>query len=85
VSYRLTEADAVQVWRRRLAGEAQHKIAAAFDVNPGRIAEVLSGKKFPNARAIAFGGLSELTIEHKENILHQETRLGQESRRAGEK
>jgi hypothetical protein len=38
-------------------------------VNPGRIAEVLSGKRFPNARVIALARNSGLTVEHRENIL----------------
>ena len=50
--------DAIQIWRRRLAGEAQHVLAADYQVNPGRIAEVLSGKRFPNARLIALGNLT---------------------------
>jgi hypothetical protein len=53
VSRRLTIDDAVQIWRRRAQGEAQHVLAAAYGVNPGRIAEVLSGKRHPEARAIA--------------------------------
>jgi hypothetical protein len=69
VSSQLTEADAVDIWRRRLAGEAQHVLAAAYNVNPGRIAEVLSGKRFPNARSIALAGNSGLTREQSENIL----------------
>lgn len=48
-SRKLTLADAREIWRRRLAGEAQHQIAAVFDVNPGRISEILSGKRFPEA------------------------------------
>lgn len=52
-SYRLTFADAVEIWKRRFQGEYQHRIAAAFDVNPGRIAEVLTGKKFPGSREAA--------------------------------
>jgi hypothetical protein len=69
VSARLTEADAVEIWRRRHSGEAQHILAAEFNVNPARIAEVLSGKRFPNARAIALARSSDLTLEHRENIL----------------
>jgi hypothetical protein len=71
VSARLTETDAIKIWRRRLHGEAQHVIAADFGVNPGRIAEVLSGKRFPNARFIALAGNSDLTLEHKENNILQ--------------
>ncbi len=53
VSRHLTLSDAVQIWQRRAEGEAQHVLAAAYHVNPGRVAEVLSGKRFPEARAIA--------------------------------
>ncbi len=56
VSPRLTLEDAVEIWRRRWLGEAQHDIAAAFHVNPGRVSEVLSGKLFPEARDIALKG-----------------------------
>jgi hypothetical protein len=52
-SYRLTFEDAVEIWRRFLAGEFQHRIAAAFDVNPGRISEVIKGHKFPGSREFA--------------------------------
>jgi hypothetical protein len=40
-SYKLTFEDAKQVWRRHRAGEYQNRIAALFDVNPGRVNEVL--------------------------------------------
>jgi hypothetical protein len=53
VSRQLTLDDAVQIVIRRARGEAQHVLAAAYGVNPGRIAEVLSGKRFPEARAMA--------------------------------
>lgn len=55
VSARLTEADAIEICQRRLAGEAQHVLAAAYNVNPGRISEILSGKNFPSARLLVFG------------------------------
>jgi hypothetical protein len=55
VSRNLTREDAVQIWLRRATGEAQHVLAAEYGVNPGRIAEMLSGKRFPTARAVAFG------------------------------
>jgi transcriptional regulator with XRE-family HTH domain len=45
--------DAVEIWNRRSAGEAQHKIAAAFDVNQGRISEILSGRRYPAAKRLA--------------------------------
>ncbi|HTV90955.1 MAG TPA: hypothetical protein VME41_18230 [Stellaceae bacterium] len=69
ISVHLTEADAIQIWRRRLNGEAQHVLAADFNVNPGRIAEVLSGRRFPNARAFALAQNPDLNPERIENIL----------------
>ena len=56
VSHRLTLEDAIEIHRRRWLGEAQHVLAAAFHVNPGRISEVLSGKLFPEAKMIALKG-----------------------------
>ena len=50
---RLTFEDAVEIWKRFWNGEYQHRIAAAFDVNPGRISEVIKGRKFPGSRDIA--------------------------------
>lgn len=55
-SPRLTLNDAVEIHRRRWLGEAQHDIAAAFHVNPGRVSEILNGKRFPEARDIAMKG-----------------------------
>jgi hypothetical protein len=52
VSRRLTLPDAIEIWRRRLNGEAQHVLAAEYKVNPGRIAEVLSGVRFPEAKSL---------------------------------
>jgi hypothetical protein len=34
-------------------GDAIHVIAAGFRVNPARIAEVLSGKRFPEAEELS--------------------------------
>jgi hypothetical protein len=45
-SRKLTAADAALIKKRLKAGEFQHRIAADFDVNPGRIAEIKTGKKF---------------------------------------
>jgi len=56
VSRKLTPQDTVEIWRRRLKGEAQHVLAAEFGVNPGRIAEVLTGKRYPEAKGIAEAG-----------------------------
>lgn len=53
VSRHLTLNDAIEICRRRSSGEAQHKIAAAYDVNQGRISEIPSGKRFPAARRLA--------------------------------
>lgn len=52
-SRHLTLSDAIEIWRRRSAGEAQHKIAATYDVNQGRISEILSGRRFPAAKRLA--------------------------------
>lgn len=53
ISQHLTLNDAIEIWRRRSSGEAQHKIAAAYDVNQGRISEILSGRRFPAAKGLA--------------------------------
>jgi hypothetical protein len=45
--------DAVAIHRRRAGGQVQHRIAAAYDVNQGRISEFLSGKRFPAAKRLA--------------------------------
>jgi hypothetical protein len=55
-SRKLTLENAVEIWRRRWLGESQHSLAAAFSVNPARIAEVLSGRKFPESKALALQG-----------------------------
>ena len=44
-SRRLTFDDAIKVWAMFRAGEFQHRIAAYFDVNPGRVNEVVKGKR----------------------------------------
>ncbi|HEY5208699.1 MAG TPA: hypothetical protein VIJ42_04550 [Stellaceae bacterium] len=55
-SPRLTLADAANVWLMRWQGMCQHDIAATFHVNPGRINEVLKGKRFPEAEVLARKG-----------------------------
>lgn len=45
----LTLEDAVSIHRRSALGEAQHVIAAAYAVNQGRVSEILSGKRWPQA------------------------------------
>lgn len=52
-SYRMTFADAVEVWRKYLAGEYQNRIAAIFDVNQGRISEILTGKAHQGSETAA--------------------------------
>lgn len=52
-SYSLTFDDAVEIWIRHHKGEFQHRIAAALDVNPGRVNEVLKGKRHPASREAA--------------------------------
>ena len=49
----LTLADAIEIWRRIKAGEFLNRIAADFDVNPGRISEIKTGKRFPGSEALA--------------------------------
>ena len=39
-----------EMWRLKREGHLQNRIAAVVDVNPGRVSEVLAGKKFPEAR-----------------------------------
>lgn len=58
----LTVNDAIEIWNRRSAGEAQHKIAAAYEVNQGRISEILSGKRFPAAKTLAQNSRFDLGI-----------------------
>lgn len=50
---RLSFEDAVQIWLRYWAGEYQHRIAAAFNVNQGRISEIVNGRRFVGSREIA--------------------------------
>jgi predicted XRE-type DNA-binding protein len=50
---RLSFEDAVDIWLRRWAGQFQHAIAAIYEVNQGRINEVLKGKLHPGSEKIA--------------------------------
>jgi hypothetical protein len=52
-TYALTFDDAVDIWIRHWNGEFQHRIAATFDVNPGRVNEVLKGTKHAGSREAA--------------------------------
>lgn len=56
-SRRLSFVDAVEIWKLRLRGEFQNRIAALFDVNPGRVNEVLKGHKHPGSEQAARGAL----------------------------
>lgn len=51
VSEPLTREIAAAIWRlARESDLAQHEIAAALHINQGRVSEVLSLKRFPEAR-----------------------------------
>jgi hypothetical protein len=52
-SMHLSFDDAVEVWHLHHAGWFQHRIAAKFDVNPGRISDILKERKHPGSRAAA--------------------------------
>ncbi len=45
----LTLKDAIEILKLRKQGHFQNRIAAKFDVNPGRISEIVKGKRFPEA------------------------------------
>lgn len=49
----LTLESAIEIWRMHWRGLCQHDIAVAFGVNQGRISEVLTGKRFPEAKSLA--------------------------------
>jgi hypothetical protein len=58
-SRRLTYEDAIDVWKLRATGLFQHQIAARFEVNPGRINEILKEKKHQGSReAAGTGGIN---------------------------
>lgn len=52
-TYTLTFDNAVDIWIRHWNGEFQHRIAAVFDVNPGRVNEVLKGSRHVGSREAA--------------------------------
>jgi hypothetical protein len=52
-SHKLTFEDAVAVWIRHWDGEFQNRIAARFDVNPGRVNEVLKQRVHFGSKAAA--------------------------------
>lgn len=47
---------AVKIWRMSLYDFCQHQIAAELNLNQGRISEVLTRKRFPEAEALALKG-----------------------------
>lgn len=48
-SRRLSFEDAIEIHRRLRRGEFVNRVAAHFDVNPGRITEVKKGIKHPGS------------------------------------
>jgi len=54
-SHRLTFQDAIDIWRRFWSGEYQHRIAADFDVNPGRVNEVIKERRHKGSKEAARG------------------------------
>ena len=44
----LSESDVAKIKARLRRGELQHRIAADFDINPGRISEINTGKRWPD-------------------------------------
>ena len=45
--------DAVEIQKRIKRGEFLNRIASDFDVNPGRISEIKTGKRFPGSAEAA--------------------------------
>ena len=45
-SYRITPADVPAIKKRIEDGDFLNRIAADYDVNPGRISEIKTGKRF---------------------------------------
>lgn len=52
-SRKLTFDDAVKVWLMYLEGHFQHRIAAAFDTNPGRVNEIVKERTHLGSKAEA--------------------------------
>jgi hypothetical protein len=52
-TYRLTFDNAVDIWIRSWKGEFQHRIAASYDVNPGRVSGVLKERTHIGSRVAA--------------------------------
>jgi hypothetical protein len=53
LTYRLTDTDAVDVWRRHWNGEYQHNIAAVYGVNSARINDVLKKRTHLGSKMVA--------------------------------
>lgn len=49
--YSLSREDIAIIKARLRRGEFQHRIAADYDLNPGRISEINTGKRFANIPA----------------------------------
>lgn len=56
--YRLTQDDAVHIWLRYWNGEYQHHIAASYNVNPGRVNDVLKERLHYGSKAEAAATLN---------------------------
>ncbi|MFO1185372.1 MAG: hypothetical protein U1E56_11375 [Bauldia sp.] len=52
-AYRLTFEDAVAIWLRHWAGDYQHRIAADYGVNSGRVNDVLKERLHVRSRQAA--------------------------------
>ncbi len=50
-SYRIKATDVPIIKKRILSGEFLNRIAADYDVNPGRIAEIKTGKRWAHIPA----------------------------------
>ncbi len=46
--HKLTPLDVAKIKARIQQGDFQHRIAADFDLNQGRISEIATGKRFSN-------------------------------------
>ncbi len=53
-SRNLTFEDAIGVWLKYWDGWLQSRIAAHYDVNQGRVSEVINGKRHPGSEQEAF-------------------------------
>jgi hypothetical protein len=52
-SNRLSFEDAIVIWQRHWNGEFQNRIAADYDVNPGRVNEILKEQKHVGSKDVA--------------------------------